>query len=45
MSVFEYTKVVGEVGWIDAKPDVTRDVKLEKSSTLATLTRSMNIGT
>jgi len=45
VSVFEYTNVVGDVGWMDAKLDVTRDLKPEKSSTLATVTRSMNIGT
>ena len=43
--MFAYTNVVGEVGWIDAKADVTRAVKLENSSTLATLTLSMKRGT
>ena len=43
--MFVYTNVVGEVGWMDAKLDVTRDTILEKSSMLATVTRSVNRGT
>ena len=43
--MFVYTNVVGEVGWIDAKPVVTNDAILEKSNTLATVTRRVNRGT
>lgn len=34
-----YTNLVGEVGWIVAKLEVTKDTKPDKSNTAATLTR------